>query len=200
MTTVLIPVYNEVTQLDFTEPDQFLSMVPDINVIVASIGGAPVRSQGLAFGELADLEAVESCDMLCVPFGLGGIEAIEDSRYLSGVGRPARGRRLCNLRLLGSLILGAAGLLKARRAACHWAWRDMLTSFGAIPDAGRVVRDGNIITGDGVTACADFSLALVAELRGADVAQSVQLALEYAPAPPFEAGRPEIAPAISALP
>jgi len=89
MTTALIPVYNEVTQLDFTAPHQFLSMVPDIHVIVASVGGAPVRSQGLAFGELADLEAVESCDVLCVPGGLGCIEAIEDLSYLSGVRRLA---------------------------------------------------------------------------------------------------------------
>lgn len=181
MTTVLIPVYNEVTQLDFTALDQLLSMVPDINVIVASIGGAPGSCRKLRHALRSLRSRLHRGDRRCtLPVG--------------------RGRRLCNLRLLGSLILGVAGLLKARSAACHWAWRDMLTSFGAIPDAGRVVRDGNIITGDGVTACADFSLALIAELRGPDVAQSVQLALEYAPAPPFEAGRPEIAPAISALP
>jgi cyclohexyl-isocyanide hydratase len=94
----------------------------------------------------------------------------------------------------GSLILGAAGLLKGRRAACHWAWRDMLSEFGAIPDSARVVRDGNVLTGGGVTAGVDFALTLISELRGADVAQCVQLGLEYAPAPPFDAGRPDSAP------
>jgi transcriptional regulator GlxA family with amidase domain len=92
------------------------------------------------------------------------------------------------------LILGAAGLLRGRRAACHWAWRDLLTMFGAIPDAGRVVRDGNIITGGGVTAGMDFALTLAAELAGPAYAQGIQLGLEYAPEPPFQAGRPETAP------
>jgi hypothetical protein len=95
----------------------------------------------------------------------------------------------------GSLILGAAGLLEGRRAACHWAWRDFLPLFGAIPDSGRVVRDGNILTGGGVTAGIDFALTLAAELAGKTIAQSIQLGLEYAPAPPFDAGRPDIAPA-----
>ena len=91
-------------------------------------------------------------------------------------------------------MLGAAGLLQGKRAACHWAWRDMLPLFGAIPDPGRVVRDGNIITGGGVTAGMDFALVVAAELAGAPFAQALQLALEYAPAPPFNSGRPETAP------
>jgi putative intracellular protease/amidase len=95
----------------------------------------------------------------------------------------------------GSLVLGAAGLLKGKRAACHWAWRDLLPLFGAIPDPARVARDGNIITGGGVTAGIDFALVVAAEIGGESLAQSLQLALEYAPAPPFEAGRPETAPA-----
>jgi cyclohexyl-isocyanide hydratase len=94
----------------------------------------------------------------------------------------------------GSLALGAAGLLRGKRAACHWAWRELLTAFGAIPDPGRVVRDGNIVTGGGVTAGIDFALTLVAEIAGSEVAQAIQLQIEYAPAPPFAAGSPEIAP------
>ena len=90
--------------------------------------------------------------------------------------------------------LGAAGLLVGKRAACHWAWRHLLTEFGAIPDPGRVVRDGNVFTGGGVTAGIDFALTLVAEIAGDDFAQQLQLGLEYAPAPPFNAGRPETAP------
>jgi cyclohexyl-isocyanide hydratase len=94
----------------------------------------------------------------------------------------------------GSLILAAAGFLTGKRAACHWAWRELLTPFGAIVDTGRVVRDGHIITGGGVTAGIDFAFTVLAELAGEDYAQTIQLALEYAPQPPFEAGRPELAP------
>lgn len=89
MTTVVLPIYNEVTQLDFTAPHQFLSMIPDISVIVASVGGAPVTSQGLWFDNLVDLDSIESCDVLCVPGGLGCIDAMEDSRYLPAVRRLA---------------------------------------------------------------------------------------------------------------
>jgi len=194
MTTVVIPVYNEVTQLDFTAPHQFLSMAPDVKVIVASVGGAPVSSQGLFFDKLADLASIEGCDVVCVPGGLGCIAAMEDEQFLSAVKRLAGTAKYVTSVCSGSLILGAAGLLKGRRAACHWAWRDMLTAFGAIPDSSRVVRDGDIITGGGVTAGVDFALTLISELRGPDVAQCVQLGLEYAPAPPFNAGRPDVAP------
>jgi cyclohexyl-isocyanide hydratase len=194
MTRVVIPIYNEVTQLDFTAPHQFLSIIPDINVIVASVGAQPVASQRLFFDKLVDLESIEECDVLCVPGGLGCIEAMEDSRFLSAISRLAATATYVTSVCSGSLILGAAGILKGRRAACHWAWRPMLSAFGAIPDSSRVVRDGNIITGGGVTAGADFALALISELRGVDAAQSVQLVLEYAPAPPFDSGLPDTAP------
>src|SRR5262249_53320954 len=94
----------------------------------------------------------------------------------------------------GALALGAAGLLRGKRAATHWAWRELLTPFGAIADCGRVVRDGNVITCGGVTAGTDFALTVVAELAGAETAQAIQLQIEYAPVPPFDAGRPETAP------
>ena len=94
----------------------------------------------------------------------------------------------------GSLILAAAGLLKGRRAACHWAWREHLSLFGVEPDPARVVRDGRFITGGGVTAGIDFALTLAAEIAGDTVAQAIQLGFEYAPAPHFDAGRPESAP------
>jgi len=94
----------------------------------------------------------------------------------------------------GSLILGAAGLLAGRRAACHWQWRHLLEPFGAIADEARVVRDGDVFTGGGVTAGIDLGLTVAAEVAGAEVAQAIQLAVEYAPAPPFNSGRPETAP------
>jgi len=94
----------------------------------------------------------------------------------------------------GALVLGAAGLLRGKRATTHWASRDFLAPLGAIPAEGRVVRDGNLVTGGGVTAGIDFALTLVAELAGREVAQAIQLGIEYAPAPPFDAGTPETAP------
>ena len=194
MTTILIPLYEGVTHLDFTGPHQFLSSVPDARVIVASPGGAPIVSHGLTFANLVDLETIERCDVLCIPGGLGCIPAMENARFLAAIRRLASHARYLTSVCTGSLILGAAGVLEGRRAGCHWAWRDMLAAFGAIPEDGRVVRDGNIITGGGVTAGIDFALILIAELWGEETAQSVQLLLEYAPAPPFEAGLPEVAP------
>jgi cyclohexyl-isocyanide hydratase len=94
----------------------------------------------------------------------------------------------------GSLALGAAGLLRGKRAACHWFAREFLTPFGAIPDPDRVANDGNVITSRGVTAGIDFALSIVAELTSLDTAQEIQRQIEYAPAPPFNAGTPETAP------
>jgi transcriptional regulator GlxA family with amidase domain len=119
---------------------------------------------------------------------------MEDAAFMAQIGRLAAGARYVTSVCTGSLILGAAGLLRGRRAACHWAWRDLLARFGAVPDGGRVVRDGHIITGGGVTAGIDFALTLAAEIAGPTIAQAIQLNLEYAPAPPFDAGRPETAP------
>jgi len=125
---------------------------------------------------------------------LGCIDVMEDAPFMSAIRRLAKRATYITSVCSGSLILGAAGLLKGRRAGSHWAWRSLLPEFGAIPDSERVVRDGNIITGGGVTAGADFALTLIAELRGEDAAQCVQLALEYCPEPPFNAGNPDYAP------
>ena len=141
------------------------------------------------------MEQVDHCDVLCVPGCLGCIEAIQNGRSTSLIRSLAQVARYISSVCTGSLILGAAGLLEGKRAACHWAWREFLPLFGAVPDPGRVVRDGNIITGGGVTAGIDFAMTLAAELTDPMVAQSVQLALEYAPAPPFDAGTPDRAPA-----
>jgi transcriptional regulator GlxA family with amidase domain len=191
--TIVFALYQGVTQLDFTGPLQFVSRVPGTEVIVASVGGEPVRSEGLAFSDLAALETIERCDVLCVPGGFGCTDAMQDEVYMAAIKRLAASARYVTLVCTGSLVLAAAGLLKGKRAACHWAWRDTLTAFGAIPDPARVVRDGNVLTGGGVTAGIDFALALIAEIAGEKIAQTIQLGLEYAPAPPFDAGRPETA-------
>jgi cyclohexyl-isocyanide hydratase len=191
---IVFPIYPGVTQLDFTGPHQFLARLPGARLRTASVGGAPVAADGLVFAELAPLETVEGCDVICVPGGLGCAEAMNDPTYIAAIRRLAAGARYVTSVCTGSLILGAADLLRGKRAACHWAWRDLLALFGAIPDPGRVVRDGNVLTGGGVTAGIDFAVTLAAELAGPATAQAIQLALEYAPAPPFNAGRPETAP------
>src|SRR5258706_9457509 len=193
--SVVMPVYNGVTQLDFTGPHQFLSRTPDLKVRVASLDGQPVTADNLTFSNLENLSSIASCDVLLVPGGGGCLGAIENDRFIREIVRLGVTARYLTSVCTGSLILGAAGLITGRRAACHWAWREFLPVFGAVVDEGRIVRDGNILSGGGVTAGIDFVLALIAELRGPRVAEMVQLGLEYAPQPPFDSGRPDTAPA-----
>ena len=192
--TILFALFPGVTQLDFTGPHQVFSRLPGATVKVASVTGADIEVDGFAISGLGRLADIPACDVLCVPGGAGTSAAMLDDAFMGEVRRLAAGAWFVTSVCTGSLVLGAAGLLRGRRAACHGAARDLLARFGAIPDAGRVVRDGNIITGGGVTAGIDFALTLAAEIAGDEVAQAIQLVLEYAPAPPFDAGRPETAP------
>lgn len=192
---IVFALFDNVTQLDFTGPHQVFSRMAGAKITVASAaGGAVAADGGLTFAGTARLADVEGCDLICVPGGYGTTDAMGDPEFIAQVTRLAKGARYVTSVCTGSLALAACGLLKGRRAACHWAWRDMLIPFGVIPDQGRVVRDGNIITGGGVTAGIDFALTVVAEVAGEAAAQAVQLVLEYAPAPPFNAGRPDLAP------
>ena len=186
-------LFPDVTQLDFTGPHQLLSRLPGAEVIVASVAGGPVEADCLTFARSVRLAEIERCDLLLVPGGLGVHAAMNDPVFMDEIRRLGAEARYLASVCTGSLILGAAGFLRGRRAACHWGWRELLPLFGAIPDPGRVVRDGNVITGGGVTAGIDLALTLVAEVAGPGVAQTLQLALEYAPAPPFDSGRPETA-------
>lgn len=195
MTIVVFPLFPGVTQLDFTGPHQVFSQLPGATVITASMGGQDIESNGLVFTSLADLAAVARCDVICVPGGFGTTAAMLDDAFVAEVRRLAAGATYVTSVCTGSLILAAAGLLTGRRAACHWAWRDLLAAFHVTPDEGRVVRDGDTFTGGGVTAGIDLGLTVVAEIAGEATAQAIQLGIEYAPAPPFNAGRPETAPA-----
>lgn len=192
---IVFAIYPGMTQLDFTGPHQFLSRLPGSETIVASPWGGDVLSEGLIFARTTRLAEIDACDLICVPGGANATEMALDEDFVAQVRRLALGARYVTSVCTGSLILGAAGLLGGKRAACHWAWRDLLAHFDAIPDPARVVRDGTTITGGGVTAGIDFALAILAELADPVVAQTIQLGLEYAPAPSFDAGRPEIAPA-----
>jgi cyclohexyl-isocyanide hydratase len=193
---IVFAVFPGVTQLDFTGPHQLFSSLPGSEVIVASVAGGTLESSGgLTFAGLRRLADIAACDIVCVPGGRGVTDnAIHDQVFLGELRRLAATAQFVTSVCTGSLALGAAGLLRGKHAACHWAWRETLALFGAIPDSGRVVRDGNIVTGGGVTAGIDFALSLVAEIAGPEVAQAIQLQIEYAPAPPFEAGSPETAP------
>jgi cyclohexyl-isocyanide hydratase len=118
---------------------------------------------------------------------------LNDGETLDFIRRQARGARYVTGVCTGALVLGAAGLLKGKRATTHWMSREMLAAFGATPVAERVVVDGNVITGGGVTAGIDFALVVAAEAFGRDVAEAIQLGIEYDPHPPFAAGSPETA-------
>jgi cyclohexyl-isocyanide hydratase len=192
---IVFSLYPGLTQLDFTGPHQFLSRLPGAVVTVASAKGGEVEAEGgIVFARTVPLSRVEQCDLLCVPGGLTATAAALDPEFLPQIRRLAERARYITSVCTGSLILGAAGLLRGKRAACHWQWRHLLTDFDAIPDDARVVRDGNVITGGGVTAGIDFALTVVAEIAGDAFAQGLKLGLEYAPAPPFNAGSPASAP------
>lgn len=190
---IVIALYPGVSHLDFTGPHQVLVRTPGARVVVASMGGRDIEAEGLVFSGLADLAKLPACEVLLVPGGYGCAEAMLDEAFMAEIRRLGSGASYLTSVCTGSLILGAAGFLQGRRAACHWAWRDLLEPFGAVVSEARVERDGNIITGGGVTAGIDFGFALLAELAGEAHAKAVQLGLEYAPDPPFGAGRPELA-------
>jgi transcriptional regulator GlxA family with amidase domain len=192
---IVFAVFPGMTQLDFTGPHQFLSRLPGSETLVASRDGGDVPAEGLVFAHTLRLGDITGCDLICVPGGLSATTVALDRVFVGEVRRLGLGARYVTSVCTGSLILGAAGLLVGRRAACHWAWRHLLPLFGATIDTGRVVRDGSVITGGGVTAGIDFALAVLAEIGGEALAQDLQLGLEYAPAPPFNAGSPDTAPA-----
>ncbi len=189
--TIVFAIYDGMTHLDFTGPHQVLARTPNAKVIVASLNGGTVRAEdNLGFAGTAKLSDIETCDLICVPGGSNALELANNDDFIAHIKRLGATAKYITSVCTGSLILGAAGLLKGKRAACHWAWRDLLSEFGAEPVAERVVRDGNIFTGGGVTAGVDFGFTVLAELAGQEMAEAIQLGLEYDPQPPFDRGAP----------
>jgi cyclohexyl-isocyanide hydratase len=187
-----ILLYPNVTQLDATGPAQVLARVPGATLHMVWKTRDPVLTDaGFAIVPTTTFADCPQLDVICVPGGGGQVALMTDDETLDFLRRQAATARYVTSVCTGSLILGAAGLLKGYRSACHWAWRDMLPAFGAIPVAERVVRDRNRISGGGVTAGIDFGLTVAAELAGEEVAKSIQLVLEYDPQPPFDSGSPE---------
>lgn len=190
-------VFPDIQQLDLTGPYEVVSvldMLKEVHLLWHDL--APVRSTtGILLTPTRTFADCPPLDVVCVPGGIGVNALMRDEAVLAFLRAQAGRARYVTSVCTGSLVLAAAGLLRGKRATSYWSARDLLEGFGAVPAEGRVVRDGNLITAGGVTAGIDFGLTIVAELCGIEAAQLCQLQLEYAPAPPFDAGAPETAPA-----
>ena len=185
-------LFPNLTQLDLTGPYEVFTKFPDAEVHLlwktldpVTAGGGMQLLPTTTFAECPQL------DLVCVPGGAGMNALLNDEETLDFVRRQATGARYVTSVCTGSLVLGAAGLLKGRRATTHWMSLPMLAAFGCEPVAERVVVDGNVITGGGVTAGIDFALTVAGEWFGADTARRIQLGIEYDPHPPYDAGGPE---------
>ncbi|WP_233868253.1 DJ-1/PfpI family protein [Paraburkholderia adhaesiva] len=183
-------LFPRVQQLDLAGPYDVLASMPDTSVRLIWKTRDPVTSStGMVLSPDTTFDDCPQVDVLCIPGGSGVGDLLLDEATLSFVRRQAKHARYVTSVCTGALVLGAAGLLRDRRATTHWGFHELLAPFGAIP-----VRDGNLMTGGGITAGIDFALTLAAELIGVEGAEALQLELEYAPAPPFNAGSPDTAP------
>jgi cyclohexyl-isocyanide hydratase len=184
-----------VQQLDLSGPFELFASVPDSEVHLVWKDTGPIRSAtGLILTPTTRFADCPPLDVLCVPGGAGVNALLTDADTLAFIRGQAANARFVTSVCTGALVLGAAGLLEGKRATTHWNAVDFLPRFGAIPTRGRVVQDGTLITAGGVTAGIDFGLTVVAALLGREEAEAIQLMLEYAPAPPFDAGTPDQAP------
>ena len=189
-------VFPKVTQLDLTGPVQVFSSVPGAQVHLIWKRIEPVSSDSvLTLTPTITFADCPQLDVICVPGGVGTDDMVNDAEMLAFLRKQAEAARYITSVCTGSLVLGAAGLLKGYRAATHWTAVDFLSEFGAIPAKTRVCVDRNRITGGGVTAGIDFALTLVSIMVDRKTAEAIQLRLEYNPAPPFDSGSPDTAPA-----
>jgi cyclohexyl-isocyanide hydratase len=187
-------VFPKVTQLDLTGPVQVFSGLPGAKLHLVWKRIEPVQSDSvLVLIPTVTFADCPQLDVICVPGGAGADDLLNDEEVLSFLRRQAEGAKFVTSVCTGSLVLGAAGLLRGYRAATHWTAMDFLKSFGAEPTRTRVCIDRNRVTGGGVTAGIDFALTLVSKLVDETTAQAIQLGLEYNPAPPFNSGSPETA-------
>lgn len=190
-------IFPELTQLDFTGPQQVLARLPESAMHIVAKSAAPVPSDsGLSLVPTHTFDNCPRLDLICIPGGNAGVvRAMGDKETIEFVRRQARTAKYVTSVCTGAFILGVAGLLKGRRATTHWAFTELLPLVGATHEKGRVVKDGNVITAGGVTSGIDFGLRVVVEIAGESVAQAIQLGLEYDPDPPFASGHPDRASA-----
>jgi cyclohexyl-isocyanide hydratase len=189
-------IFPELTQLDFSGPQQVLARLPQSAMHIVAKSVAPVPSDsGLSLVPTHTFENCPRLDLICIPGGITGVvRAMGDQETIEFVQRQSRTAKYVTSVCTGAFILGAAGLLKGRRATTHWAFTELLPLVGATHEKRRVVKDGNLITAGGVTSGIDFGLRVVADIAGEAVSQGIQLSLEYDPDPPFASGHPDRAP------
>lgn len=185
-------LYPDLTQLDLTGPLAVFALIPDATVSLIWKDKNPVAcDRGFQMLPTATFDETDTLDVICVPGGPGQIALMSDVETLNFLRRIAPGCNWITSVCVGSLVLAAAGLLNGKRATCHWASLDQLALLGATPVPDRVVRDGQIMTGAGVTSGIDFALTLVADMCGTKLAQEIQLLIQYDPEPPFPGGTPD---------
>jgi cyclohexyl-isocyanide hydratase len=194
--TIGLLLFPKLTQLDLTGPYEVFARVRGAATHLIWKGRDPVVSdRGLAIVPTVTFASCPPLDVIVVPGGPGQVELMDDVETLDFIRKAAANCQLVTSVCTGSLILGAAGLLRGYRATCHWASLDQLASLGAEPVEERIVRDRDRITGAGVTSGIDFALAVVSELVGPAAAEAIQLQIEYDPVPPFRSGSPRTASA-----
>jgi cyclohexyl-isocyanide hydratase len=189
-------IFPRLTQLDMTGPYEVLARLPNTKVHLVAHTIAPVTTdRGMQIVPTVTFADCPQLDLVMVPGGPGQQDLMEDAVVLEFLRKQAAGAKYVTSVCTGSLVLGAAGLLKGKRATCHWAAIEHLRPLGATPVSERVVMDGNIITGAGVASGIDFSLAVAAILEGEEVSKQIQLQIEYDPSPPFDSGSTQTASA-----
>ena len=189
-------LFPRLTQLDLTGPYEVLARLPNTQVHLVAHGLDPVKTdRGMMIVPTVTYADCPPLDVVMAPGGPGQQELMEDAVVLEFLQRQARSAKYITSVCTGSLVLGAAGLLRGKRATSHWAAIEHLAALGAFPVHERVVVDGNIVTGAGVASGIDFALTLAAILEGEEVARQIQLQIEYDPAPPFNSGSPRTASA-----
>ena len=192
---IAIPLYDRFTALDAVGPYEVLWRIPGVRVRWVGAEARPYATdRGLQLVAEATFADVAAPDVLVVPGGTGTLDALADERLVDWIRAADATSTWTTSVCTGALLLGAAGLLDGRRATTHWAYLDRLEAYGATPASDRVVREGKIITSAGVSSGIDMALTLAAEIAGADVAQAIQLRIEYDPEPPFDTGSTAKAP------
>jgi putative intracellular protease/amidase len=193
---IVFPVFDELTALDAVGPYEVLRMLPGAEVVFAAERAGTVTAQGgLTLTAPVAFQEVDGCDILVVPGGRGTRELTGDRELAAWLRRMSATAEWTTSVCTGSLLLGAAGLLRGLDATTHWSAVDLLESFGARYTPERVVRRGRVVTAAGVSAGLDMALTLAALIAGETAAQAIQLQLEYDPQPPFDSGSPAKAPA-----
>ena len=187
-------IFPRMTQLDMTGPYEVLARLPNSTVHLVARTLEPVTTdRGMQIVPTVTYDTCPPLDVIMVPGGPGQQELMEDEAALSFLRKQAATAKYVTSVCTGSLLLGAAGLHKGSRATSHWNALEHLKPLGATPVSEKVVVDGNIVTGAGVTSGIDFALKLAAILEGEAAAREIQLQIEYDPEPPFDSGSPRTA-------